>query len=73
MLALIAAIAVNLYMAVKVGLGILNKHHKRKEDFFSAFEIQPNDVVFLGDSLTEGGRVSNVLFNIQYEMQKRSE
>ena len=54
-LALIAAIAVNLYMAVKVGLGILNKHHKRKEDFFSAFEIQPNDVVFLGDSLTEGG------------------
>ncbi|HAV59324.1 outer membrane lipoprotein carrier protein LolA [Planktomarina temperata] len=25
------------------------------------------------DSLTEGGRVSNVLFNIQYEMQKRSE
>jgi hypothetical protein len=25
------------------------------------------------DSLTEGGRVSNVLFNIQYEMQKRSD
>jgi hypothetical protein len=25
------------------------------------------------DSLTEGGRLSNVLFNIQYEMQKRSE
>jgi outer membrane lipoprotein-sorting protein len=24
------------------------------------------------DSLTEGGRLSNVLFNIQYEMQKRS-
>ena len=25
------------------------------------------------DSLTEGGRLSNVLFNIQHEMQKRSE
>ena len=25
------------------------------------------------DGLTEGGRLSNVLFNIQYEMQKRSE
>ena len=36
-------------------LGFLEKNHARKISFFEIFPINSNDVVFLGDSITQGG------------------
>lgn len=35
---------------------IIRTHHGQKCDFFAAHPIQPDDIVFLGDSLTDGAR-----------------
>ncbi len=35
---------------------IVRTHHGQKCDFFAAHPIQPGDIVFLGDSLTDGAR-----------------
>jgi len=35
--------------------GFLESHHAQRESAFEAFPIAPDDVVFLGDSITEGG------------------
>lgn len=35
---------------------LIKNHHAQKVDFFERFPVQPGDIVFLGDSITDGGR-----------------
>jgi lysophospholipase L1-like esterase len=35
---------------------LIESHHRQKVDFFLKHPIQPGDIVFLGDSLTDGAR-----------------
>lgn len=35
---------------------LIEHHHTQKVDFFRSHPIQPGDIVFLGDSLTDGAR-----------------
>lgn len=35
---------------------LVHHHHGQKRDFFHAYPIHPGDIVFLGDSLTDGAR-----------------
>jgi lysophospholipase L1-like esterase len=35
---------------------LVRQHHGQKKDFFRAHPIQPGDIIFLGDSLTDGCR-----------------
>ncbi len=35
---------------------LIQQHHGQKVDFFQHHPIQPGDIVFVGDSLTDGGR-----------------
>lgn len=39
---------------------LVRQHHGQKKDFFRAHPIQPGDIVFLGDSLTDGCRWEEV-------------
>ena len=42
--------------AAAIGKYFLAPHHEQLVSHFSAFPISAGDVVFLGDSITEGGR-----------------
>lgn len=35
---------------------LIHQHHGQKCDFFHHYQIKPGDIVFLGDSLTDGAR-----------------
>jgi len=35
---------------------LMHQHHEQKRDFFAHNPVQPGDIVFLGDSLTDGAR-----------------
>lgn len=35
---------------------LVRHHHGQKKDFFKYYPIQPGDIVFLGDSITDGAR-----------------
>jgi lysophospholipase L1-like esterase len=35
---------------------IMHQHYEQKSDFFRQYPIQPGDIVFVGDSLTDGAR-----------------
>ena len=35
---------------------LVRRHHRQKVDFFHHHPIQPGDIVFLGDSITDGAR-----------------
>jgi len=35
---------------------LIRRHHRQKVDFFNHNPIQPGDIVFLGDSITDGAR-----------------
>jgi lysophospholipase L1-like esterase len=35
---------------------IMHQHYEQKSDFFRQYAIQPGDIVFVGDSLTDGAR-----------------
>ena len=54
LLAVIAAVAIWLNSSNLVK-GFLEKNHARKVSFFETFPVTSSDVVFLGDSITQGG------------------
>jgi len=35
---------------------LIHTHYRQKTDFFAHYPIQPGDIVFLGDSITDGAR-----------------
>ncbi len=51
---LVAALAL-LLIALLAADRLVRRHHGQKVDFFRKHPIQPGDIVFLGDSLTDGG------------------
>lgn len=52
---LIAALVL-LLIALLAAERLVRTHHGQKVDFFRKYPIQPEDIVFLGDSLTDGCR-----------------
>jgi lysophospholipase L1-like esterase len=39
---------------------LMHQHYEQKSDFFRHYAIQPGDIVFVGDSLTDGARWSEL-------------
>lgn len=43
---------------------IIRQHHQQKIDFFAHYPVQPGDIVFVGDSITDNGRWHELLPNL---------
>ncbi len=54
MVLLTAALALLRY-ALLAAQRLVSRHHAQRADFFRRHPVQPDDIVFLGDSLTAGG------------------
>jgi lysophospholipase L1-like esterase len=63
LLAVIAAVAIWLNSSNLI-LGFLENNHARKVSFFEIFPINSSDVVFLGDSITQGGEWAELFPNL---------
>ena len=62
---LVVAAAVALWLnSSNLLAGFLEKMYDRKVSFFEIFPVDHNDVVFLGDSITEGGEWAELFPNI---------
>lgn len=56
-LIIMLAFTLGLFVVTRlIAEALIRHHHAQKSDFFRAFPIQPGDIVFLGDSLTDGAR-----------------
>lgn len=58
---LLVATLVMLTLARLTAERLIRHHHGQKKDFFHHHPIQPGDIVFLGDSLTDGARWDELL------------
>ena len=63
LLAVIAALAIWLNSSNLI-LEFLEKNHARKVSFFEIFPVNSSDVVFLGDSITQGGEWAELFPNL---------
>jgi len=53
---LLAAVVIVLIIARLTADRLIRRHHEQKADFFRRWPVQPGDIVFLGDSITDGAR-----------------
>lgn len=56
LITLLISTMILLVITKKTADRLLHQHHGQKIDFFQQHPIQPNDIVFVGDSLTDGAR-----------------
>ena len=63
LLTVIAALAIWLHSSNLI-VGFLEKKHARKVSFFEIFPVNSSDVVFLGDSITQGGEWAELFPNL---------
>jgi lysophospholipase L1-like esterase len=63
LLTVIAALAIWLHSSNLIP-GLLEKNHVRKVSFFEIFPVHGSDVVFLGDSITQGGEWAELFPNL---------
>ncbi len=56
-LIVLLAVSVVLYIITRIAAeNFLRRHHGQKRSFFQHFPVEPGDIVFLGDSITDGAR-----------------
>ncbi len=56
-LIVLLAASLVLYVITRIAAGnFLRHHHRQKRSFFQHFPVKPGDIVFLGDSITDGAR-----------------
>jgi lysophospholipase L1-like esterase len=53
---LLAAVVIVLILARLAADRLIRQHYAQKADLFRRWPVQPGDIVFLGDSITDGGR-----------------